>query len=228
MKSFTEAADELQKVLELSRQSWLLGAGVSFKSNVPPIHPLTQHVSSTLSGTSKDIFDGIKSELPDKSHVEDVLSHLGDLIAIAGRSKAKVANIAGHTRSVDQLTELYKSVLSTIGKTVRYGFKEVAAPGASEIGTIEKPIVTIKEHLDFIQVLFASRANLEERSVITFFSTNYDTLLEDALALSKRVAIDGFSGGAMAFWDGSKLDPNLPLQTAWLRRLVSRSATRAN
>ncbi len=51
---------------------------------------------------------------------------------------------------------------------------------------------------------FQTRSNLERRSPITFFTTNYDTLLEDSLALHKKEVIDGFSGGAVGFWNPSK------------------------
>src|SRR3546814_19123053 len=40
---------------------------------------------------------------------------------------------------------------------------------------------------------------LEPRSPIHFFTTNYDTLLEDALALGCYRYWDGFTGGAVAF-----------------------------
>lgn len=36
---------------------------------------------------------------------------------------------------------------------------------------------------------------------MAFFTTNYDTLIEDALALCRIRAWDGFTGGTVAFWD---------------------------
>ena len=39
------------------------------------------------------------------------------------------------------------------------------------------------------------------RSSIAFFTTNYDTLLEDALILEKQKICDGFIGTAMGFWN---------------------------
>src|SRR5690606_3798542 len=49
--------------------------------------------------------------------------------------------------------------------------------------------------------IFSNRSNLLSRSKLNFFSTNYDTLLEDALGLEKLTVVDGFSGGAIAYWN---------------------------
>ncbi len=82
---------------------------------------------------------------------------------------------------------------------MRYGYKK---DNETEIvGNIKNPIVQIESHVKFIQALFLNKVNLERRSSISFFTTNYDTLLEDALALNKINVIDGFSGGAMGFWN---------------------------
>ena len=66
---------------------------------------------------------------------------------------------------------------------------------------MKDPIVEIESHVRFIRTLLLKKVNLERRSSVCFFTTNYDTLLEDALALNKIDVIDGFSGGAMGFWN---------------------------
>jgi hypothetical protein len=49
--------------------------------------------------------------------------------------------------------------------------------------------------------LFAARSKPGiSQQAVSFFTTNYDTLLEDALALQRIPYNDGFVGGAMAFW----------------------------
>jgi hypothetical protein len=55
--------------------------------------------------------------------------------------------------------------------------------------------------LEFVQAIYSNRSNLLSRSKLTFFTTNYDTLLEDALGLEKFTVVDGFSGGAIAYWN---------------------------
>lgn len=207
MKSFSEGVEELIKIAELSRQQWLLGAGASVMSGIPLMYPLTKRVRACLAGLDAEIFDRIISDLPIDAHVEHVLSHLGDLIAIAERSKKKTVNLAGKDSALAELEDAYKAVIKTIATTVRHGYCAADATTAEKIGTLSDPLVEVDAHRKFIRQLFRSRANLETRSRVGFVTTNYDTLIEDALAMERRVAIDGFSGGAIAFWDGMAIDP---------------------
>ena len=66
---------------------------------------------------------------------------------------------------------------------------------------MSKPIVDIKSHIEFVDTLFnhASAGVHERRKAVNIFTTNYDTLLEDALALNKVSYWDGFDGGAVAY-----------------------------
>lgn len=206
MNNFDELIEELKNHLDSSRQNWLFGAGISFDGNIPLMYPLTDRVEAILkaAGNAKDIevYDSIVSELNKSAHVEHYLSHLGDLIAIAERSKNNSSVVNENSFNQDELRNLHASIISAIGNTVRYGYKK---NGDDEIiGTSEEPIVNIESHLVFINALFRSRANLKSRSRLTFFTTNYDTLLEDALAFEKNIVIDGFSGGAVGFWNPEK------------------------
>ena len=203
MADFEDQLENLrQHLLDSSRQSWLLGAGISFDAKIPLMFPLTDRVHEIIEAgdddTDKSVLTALKADLEDDSHVEHYLSHLGDLIAIAERSKEKVATLAADKISIDNLNKTYVSIIKAIGDTVRYGHQ------GDEIGTAESPIVEIDQHLSFVESLFRNRSNLERRSKITFFTTNYDTLLEDALALCQKEVIDGFSGGAVGFWNPTK------------------------
>lgn len=189
-----------QHILDASRQNWLLGAGISRDANVPLMYPLTERVNVLIEAEGNDIdksiVSALQSELADDCHVEHYLSHLSDLIALSERSKQKHASLNGSSFSFEQLKHCYREIVKSIGETVRYGYTN-----SGKIGTIESPVVEIDSHLEFVQALFTKKANLERRTSITFFTTNYDTLLEDALALNKIDVIDGFSGGSMAFWN---------------------------
>ncbi|MEZ5592699.1 MAG: SIR2 family protein [Gammaproteobacteria bacterium] len=182
----------------------MFGAGISYDANIPLMYPLTERVNSLIEekgdNNDKAIISALKEELTDDCHVEHYLSHLGDLIALAERSKFKKASLNSSNFSTDQLNHCYREIVRSIGVTVRYGYKN-----ESNIGTIENPIIDIKKHMQFVRALFEKKVNFERRSSITFFTTNYDTLLEDALALNKIDVIDGFSGGAMAFWNANKV-----------------------
>ncbi|WIX33927.1 SIR2 family protein [Salinicola sp. JS01] len=211
MEEFEVKLDSLKQLLSSqSNQSWLFGAGVSYDSNIPLMYPLTTRVESIINSRSgeneKEILGRLKEDLSDSSHVEHYLSHLGDLLAIAERSRGKKSGIGGVSYSREDLKSLYSEIIKAIGETVRYGYK--AGDPDSEIeevvGTAEEPIVEIDPHVHFIEALSLSQANLERRSRITFFTTNYDTLLEDALGLHKKAVCDGFTGGALGFWNAEE------------------------
>lgn len=211
MEEFDNRLENLKQFLSSqSRQNWLFGAGISFGSKIPLMYPLTNRVEEILEEYSgakeKEILASLKSDLTDDSHVEHYLSHLGDLLAIAERSKDKAAYIGGNIYTADQLRLLYLEIIKAIGGIVRYGYVCANAERGieEEIGNAANPIVEIKPHYDFIEALLINQSNLERRSKTTFFTTNYDTLLEDALALHKKVVCDGFSGGAVGFWNAEK------------------------
>ena len=88
----------------------------------------------------------------------------------------------------------YHEIVKAIAITVRFGYRAGVGETLEQVGTLQTPLVDIEPHRHFVRELFRRRANLEGRSQVGFISTNYDTLLEDALALEHRTAIDGFSG----------------------------------
>ena len=200
---FETIAEKLRQHLDSSRQNWLFGAGISYSSNIPLMYPLTDRISKIIHDSTDlkniEIYDLLKTELETKSHIEHYLSHLGDLIALAKRSKTKFAQIGSNLFTKDELLNLHGSIISSIGETVRYGYSN---NGTTEIiGNSNNPIVEIDYHTKFVQAIYNNRANLTSRSKLTFFTTNYDTLLEDALGLEKFTVIDGFSGGAIGYWN---------------------------
>ncbi|GAB3660283.1 hypothetical protein GCM10028791_34150 [Echinicola sediminis] len=202
-QDFESITEKLRQHLDSGRQNWLFGAGISYLSNIPLMYPLTDRVKNIIKDSShkKDnqIIKLLTDELEEDSHIEHFLSHIGDLIALAERSKSKSATISKKSLSKDDLLHVYGSIISAIGDTVRYGYSN---NGDKElIGTALEPIVEIKHHIEFVKAIYGNRSNLTSRSKLNFFSTNYDTLLEDALGLEKFTVIDGFSGGAIGYWN---------------------------
>jgi hypothetical protein len=172
------------------------------------MYDLTKIVRRGLITEHANLFGQICDELPEECHVEHVLSHLVDLIALAERSKHRKAQAGGTELSLDDLRSAYTAIIMEIAKTVRYGYRPAADGQPEKIGTAQEPIVEIGLHREFVRQLFKSRTNLEGRSRVGFITTNYDTLLEDALALERRIPIDGFSGGSVAFWSGFDFEVN--------------------
>lgn len=171
------------------------------------MYSLTNRVRSALAVPFLNIVSTIVDELPSDCHIEHILSHIGDLIAITSRTKTKSTKIGALDVSLDELKQTHRAIISAIATTIRYGYREAAGGNPEEIGNLTNPIVEIEPHKNFIRQLFKARANLEGRSSISFLTTNYDTLLEDALALEQRQTIDGFVGGSIGYWTGHGLDP---------------------
>jgi hypothetical protein len=194
--------EQLDRHLSSPGQAWLFGAGISKDAGVPLMHPLTARVRAMAEGTPhKAVLDALFNDLPSGSHIEHLLSHLGDYATLAERAKAEEVTVRGTNIKASDLTEAHKEVVGWIAETVRWGYREASTGKPEAIGEFKKPLVTIDAHKGFVQALFkTAQAGLHDRrGPIRLFSLNYDTLVEDALALSAVSHWDGFSGGAVAF-----------------------------
>ena len=196
---------QLEEHLKCNEQSWLMGAGISYDAKLPLMYPLTNKVKKDLEESQKELFDKVLTplfnELPEKCHIEHVLSHLGDYAALAERNKKNKTIINSNEVDLSDLERTHQTVLESISNVIRCGYVEDDIGNTLEEGSRSKPIVSVEAHLSFIDVLFnhASAGISERRKPINIFTTNYDTLLEDALALNKIPYWDGFAGGAIAY-----------------------------
>jgi hypothetical protein len=197
---------QLDNLLAASNQSWLFGAGISLDAGIPLMWPLTQRIftKARSDGEANDhnILEFVKRQLSDDSHIEHILSQLGDYRAIAERSKVKTVTFDTLALSLEELDKFHQRILTWIAETIRWGYKPAITGGAAEeIGTLENPIVVVDHHAAFASALFnRSQAGIaDRRRSVRLFTTNYDTLIEDALALGGHSYWDGFSGGAVAY-----------------------------
>ena len=194
---------QLDNLLSASNQAWLLGAGISLDAGIPLMWPLTDRIFAIAKRKDLKVLKHVKEELAEDSHIEHILSHLGDHRAIAIRSKNKIIKFGKTTLTVEELEALHQRILTWIAETIRWGYKPMSEDRVTQVqvGTHENRIVTIDSHLAFISALFnRSQAGIaERRRAVKLFTTNYDTLLEDALALGGFSYWDGFSGGAVAY-----------------------------
>lgn len=199
-----ELFSQIEEHLKCSEQSWLMGAGISFDAKLPLMYPLTNKVKKDVESSHKKLYDEIITplfeELPANCHIEHVLSHLGDYAALAERNKENKTIINGSEIELASLEEAHNVILESISNVIRCGYVEDKDGNTVEEGTLSVPIVDIEAHLEFIDTLFnhASAGVHERRKTVNIFTTNYDTLLEDALALNKVPYWDGFAGGAVA------------------------------
>lgn len=196
---------QLEDHLKCNEQSWLMGAGISYDAKLPLMYPLTNKVKKDVEENHKELFDKILTplfnELPENCHIEHVLSHLGDYATLAERNKKQEIVIDSNVVSLFDFKNIHQAILKSISNVIRCGYVEDGEGNTIEEGTRSSPIVSIDAHLNFIDVLFnhASAGIYERRKPISIFTTNYDTLLEDALALNKIPYWDGFAGGAIAY-----------------------------
>lgn len=196
---------QLDSLLASGNQAWLFGTGISKGANIPLMSTLTNRVFAMAAADAdqriKQVLDSVKAELPDAAHIEHVLSHLGDFATLAERSRSQQAKVGTVTLKLSELRELHAKVLQWIAEIVRWGYAEKLGGTPEKIGSREIPIVDVAGHTKFMSALFnCNQAGVaERRGTVRLFTTNYDTLLEDALALGCFSYWDGFSGGAVAF-----------------------------
>ena len=199
-----DSQKQIDELLNLPQQAWLFGAGISCSAHIPLMLPLTDRVQAILVGGQQADFITIRASLSENSHVEHVLSQVGDLIALASRTRTLKVSVGTAERTRADLEALHSQIQKAIRDTMRWGYEPAHGAAPERIGKLGSPIVTIDDHLAFVRALFrVRRANLDRRPPVALFTTNYDTLLEDALALQRIKASDGFAGGAMAFWSPS-------------------------
>ncbi|KAF5415773.1 MAG: hypothetical protein C5S48_04760 [Candidatus Methanogaster sp.] len=203
--SDNDSLKQLDNLLAASNQSWLFGAGICLDAGIPLMGPLTSRVftkaDEDTEERTRNVLEAIKAELPDDAHIEHILSHLGDYATIAERSMKKEVKIGDTTLDVEALVELHSKILKWISDTVRWGYIPACGDESEKIGTRDEPIVKVNWHQDFVSALFdRSQAGVAERKgAVRLFTTNYDTLIEDALSLGCFSYWDGFSGGAVAY-----------------------------
>lgn len=220
-----EFEDDLEKLFDHGQQLWLLGAGASFDAKLPLMDGLTRRVLGTIATTSisdandialtvGDLFSTIQGQIGDKATIEGILDHLSDYASMARRGNGSVTIpiIKGNASKAtdlslrfDALMAVRGQILSEIRETIRWGYVHATEPEKRVSGTPGCSIVDIDPHLKFVDALFGELLAARERRLrpVEFFTTNYDTLIEDALSLRGIPYVDGFRGGAVGYWDHS-------------------------
>ena len=121
-----EAARQLDRHLRAPRQVWLTGAGISFGAGLPLMYPLTDRVFHLLANDPVDedahkLVTEVRGDLPDELHIEHILSHLGDLIALAERAKDTSATVGPERVTKIRLQAAHHTILRHIRDNLRWG-----------------------------------------------------------------------------------------------------------
>jgi hypothetical protein len=111
-------------------------------------------------------------------------------------------------------------LLEHISQIVRWGYRPKMGDAEMVAGSPGNSIVNSDDHEKFVKAVFgANRAGLDGlRGAVELFTINYDTLIEDSLALHRIPHVDGFTGGGVAFWNGYE-DPQLSSAKAVVTKL---------
>ncbi|MEW6181729.1 MAG: SIR2 family protein [Bacillota bacterium] len=196
-QSFSDAISELENLMSQSDRAFLLGAGCSRCAGLPLTIELTEEVIKSLKDGSTnrtllqsviDCFAGA-----DQVTIEDYMSELIDLLAIAKRRKQcgvsqATINLVGKTYELTDLENALDEIKQRISDC------------------IDKP-VSIDMHKRFVTAIHRTlRTGKAKIKAVDYFILNYDTLIEDALALERLSYVDGFNGGATGWWDAGSFE----------------------
>ena len=198
---FSEAIIQFGRLINsCDALAFLLGAGCSKCAGLPLTRELTQKVlqNSKIDCLSKEILTAVEDIFVDAidANIEDYLSEIADLIAItdrrAGRGVKKNTVAVGNIQyNAEQLRKASNQIKRAI---------------ASAIGGK----VNITTHQHFIKSVHQPTRVGRPASAhpVDYLVLNYDTTIEDALALEKIPYADGLYGGTTGWWDSNAFEAN--------------------
>ena len=177
-KPFSDAVAKLEELMTQSGRAFLLGAGCSRCAGLPLTAQLTSDAlaSTELDASTKEILTAIQGYFAGAKdpNIEDYLSELVDLLAIADRRTLRCAT----KKEIELATKSYSAAL------LREATEQIKRAIAK---VIDQP-VSIETHWKFVKAVH--RPVRPGKSVgsqrVDYLVLNYDTLIEDSLALEKR------------------------------------------
>ena len=197
-KPFSDAVEKFEELLVQSGRAFLIGAGCSKCAGLPLIAELTSIAveSDILDATSKEILAAIKNlfDGATTSHIEDYLSELVDVLAIAERRTERGATLV----QVPINGKSYSDVqLRTAAEQIKQSISNA----------IDKR-VEIQTHRAFVHAVHqpVRVGKAAPGSIVDYLVLNYDTVVEDALAIERIPFSDGIDGGVTGWWNPETFD----------------------
>lgn len=189
-----EALEKLEELLVGRKRAFLLGAGCSKVAGLPLTTELTASVlgADVVSDDTRAILAEIQASFEGQdgaAGIEDYLSELVDHAAIADRRKLRRAD-KNQVRLGER--EYDSGALHVAITEIKRGIT----------GSIGDADVSVETHRRFVRALhrpFRPGRSLSGQAV-DYLVLNYDTVLEDALALERVPFADGMEGGATGWW----------------------------
>jgi len=194
--AFRSAIDSFSDLMDQNGKVFLVGAGCSKCAGLPLMDELTKIVleSESISSSSSGIINGIMKNFDGTSvqNIEDYLSELVDLLAISERRESRNANnlnveIAGKQYTACQLRGAVNEIKNQIAQTIESNGKAI----------------NISIHQNFVKSVHRPTrpGKINGIGTVDYICLNYDTLLEDAMALEKITYADGIDGGQTGWWN---------------------------
>ena len=195
---FATALNDLDDLLTQSGKAFLIGAGCSKCAGLPLTAELTTKTlaSTLLDTTTKTILTAIEALFSGAktANIEDYLSELVDLVAIAerrglrGATSDKVA-LNGNDYTAKQLKDAVEQIKRAIAEVIDID-------------------IAMEVHWKFIQAVHrpSRPGRIDPARPIDYLVLNYDTLIESSLALEKLRYADGMNGGISAWWDAATFE----------------------
>ncbi len=198
-QEFADALDKFRGIRDSSGALvFLIGAGCSKCAGLPLTNELTDRVlrDDEIDCSSKKILQAVKEEFASGSNanIEDYLSEIVDMLAITQRRAERGVEentvVAGNASySAQQLHIAIIQIKQAIAKAID---KKVS------IDTHQKFVTSVHRPL---------RVGRQGNSQpVDYLVLNYDTIVEDSLAMAGIQYSDGLSGGETAWWDTRAFD----------------------
>lgn len=195
---FATALNDLDDLLTQSGKAFLIGAGCSKCAGLPLTSELTTKTlaSTLLDATTKTILTAIQALFSGAkaANIEDYLSELVDLVAIAERrglrgATSNTVSLNGNDYTAKQLKDAVEQIKRAIAEVIDIS-------------------ITMQVHWKFIQAVhWPSRpGRIDPARPVDYLVLNYDTLIESSLALEKLRYADGMNGGISAWWDAATFE----------------------
>ncbi|HPS70380.1 MAG TPA: SIR2 family protein [Candidatus Cryosericum sp.] len=201
LAQFEDCLGDLDKLMDQNGKVFLIGAGCSTCAGLPLMEELTTKVleSDSLDSTTKAVLQGTQIGFSGakRANIEDYLSEIVDILAIVDRrtnccdSDCRIS-VAG--------TEYTNGQLRDAAENIKRAIADVIASNDRQMD--------ISTHRNFVQTIHHPRrpGRISGNDPVYYLCLNYDTLLEDALALEKISFADGLEGGATGWWNPGVFD----------------------
>ena len=196
-----EYYEKIPELLGQPRVSFLIGAGCSVCAGLPFMGGLTNQICDSLSPDKTSNLDEkeayellqeikMKFDGLDNVSIEDFLSEIQDIDAILHRQSTKGIKNPTYPSNSGKYGVLHTKLLL---KHIKEEIRKI----------LGGDINTITFHRKFCKAIHYDLVKGRNRTKhpVNYFVLNYDTLIEDALALEGISFDDGFVGGATAWWD---------------------------